>query len=238
MKPSVILTSSCNTDEYHYNKQFLQKIRKVIKTKFNPSERENLKISMIVTAKLNKYDRSKSRDYLWKKSRTICRNFQKIINIPVDCQCIDCSDKENIPKFIDSIQKNKIIMVLGGDTFYLWYHLKKNNLDKLIYDRVTNHNVLYLGCCAGAILAGETIDPAYFYRKFPPSKPKYTLKKIYKKKFWKKASNRKTFKFIDRDILTWCNSNKLKKYRLDRKKRKGKKTRKILCLHKKELIIQ
>ena len=50
-------------------------------------------------------------------------------------------------------------------------------MDKLIKKRVENDNVLYVGCCAGAIIAGQTLTPTFLARFYKQSR-KHNLKNM------------------------------------------------------------
>ena len=55
---------------------------------------------------------------------------------------IECvlSKASKLLRFYKVYKSNSIIWVMGGDTFYLWYHLKKTGMDKLIYNRIKRCN--------------------------------------------------------------------------------------------------
>jgi len=207
---SVILASDCKT-----NDKLIKHIKNIIQTKFK--NEKDLTISMIITPKLG--FRNKSRTQLWQDAVKKCEKwgYEKKLNVKIEF--IDCSRKENLKQFKKSIKSNSIIWITGGDTLYLWYHLKKTGMDKFIYDRLKNDHVLYVGCCAGAIIAGETIYPALISRQNKKSK-KYYMKNMYKKKHWTRKKNQNALKLIPKfDFLTYCSSknkvlklNKTKKY--------------------------
>lgn len=184
MPGTLILSSKCNIDELStiINPKLITNIKQQIKKKFKNKARHELKLSVIITPKLNLYKKSRSREYLIKKAKTIANNYGKCLNISTTS--IDCSDKKNIPKFKNEIESSDIILVLGGDTFYLMYHLKKSKMDRVLYNRVKNNNVIYVGCCSGSIIAGSTVFPTYIYRKYPHMAKKYTLNNIYRAKYF------------------------------------------------------
>ena len=88
-------------------------------------------------------------------------------------------------------------------------------MDKLIYKRVKQDDVLYIGCCAGAILAGKSIYPVSISR-LNSNSTKYYIKNLYKKNFWNKK-NSKSLKLINKDILPHC-SSKSKTIKIKNKK--------------------
>ena len=200
-KKSVLLSSDCTK-----NKKLPIELNNIINNKF-----ENLdfiKISVLITAKLGL--RNRSYEYLRNKAIKLFRKQEKKLNISKDykVQFVDCSYKKNLTACINSIKTSNIVWVMGGDTFYLWYHLKNSKVGDLICKRVKKNNILYVGCCAGAIVAGSTINPTYIARFYKKSY-KYNLKNIYKPEFWNKFNNKNTFKFIkNKDFLPHCKTKK------------------------------
>lgn len=207
-KTSVILASDCKK-----NDKIMNNVRKAIKLKFN--DEKNLKISMIMTARMG--FRNKSKKDLFNDTIKKCNEWKYVEKLKLPIELIDCSNKENLKKFKKSIKTSKIIWVMGGDSLFLWYHLKKTKMDKLIKDRIKNHNTLYVGCCAGSIIAGNTIYPT-FASRFSKKTNKYYIKNTYKKKFWYNNDNQKTLNLIkNKDILPHCHS-KNKTFKLKKKK--------------------
>jgi cyanophycinase-like exopeptidase len=207
---SVILASDCKKNE-----RIMQSVRKAIKLKFNNEEKQNLKISMIMTARMG--FRNKSRNEIMNNSIKKCNDWKYAEKLKLPIELIDCSSKNNLKKFKKSIKSSQIIWVMGGDTLYLWYHLKKTKMDELIKDRIQNHNTLYVGCCAGAIIAGNSIYPT-FASRFSKKTNKYYIKNTYRKKFWNKNDNQKSLNLIKgKDVLPHCKS-KNKTFKLKRKK--------------------
>ena len=199
---SVLLSSDCTK-----NKKLPIAFNKLINNKFK--NKQEIKISVLITAKLNF---KKTYQQMREKAIKLFRKQEKKLNINKDykVEFIDCSQKSNVKKCINSIKKCDVIWVMGGDTLYLWYHIKKTNIDKLIYNKVNTNKVIYVGCCAGAIIGGETINPTFIARLYKKSR-KYNLTNIYKKKFWNKIGNKKTLKFIkNKDVLPHCKTKKSK----------------------------
>ena len=48
----------------------------------------------------------------------------------------------------------------GGNTFFLWHHLRASGLADLVQRRVLHEGALYVGASAGSIVAGRSIEPA------------------------------------------------------------------------------
>ena len=199
---SVLLSSDCTK-----NKKLPIKLNKLINSKFK--KKESIKISVLITAKLNF---KKTYKAMREKAIKLFRKQEKKLKINKDysVEFIDCSQKSNIEKCTNSIKNCDVIWVMGGDTLYLWYHIKKTNIDKLICNKVNTNKAIYVGCCAGAIIGGETINPTFIARFYKKSR-KYNLTNIYKKNFWNKIGNKKTLKFIkNKDILPHCKTKKSK----------------------------
>ena len=101
---------------------------------------------------------------------------------------------------------------MGGDTLYLMYHLKKSKMDKYICDKLKKKNMIYVGCCAGAIIAGDSVYPTFIARNYKKSK-RYYLKNTYKNNHWTKK-NQKALQLVPNiDILPHCKKGKTIKYR-------------------------
>jgi len=200
---SVILTSNCTS-----NNVLAKNLNKLVNEKYK--ELDILKIALVVTAKYNKKKISEKELIINAVKNFKLQEKKLLFNMPYEVTYIDCSKKKNLKKFEKNIKTTNIIWVIGGDTFFLWYHLKKTNMDKLICKRVKNNEVIYIGCCAGAIIAGETLNPTYIARFFKKSK-KYNLKNTYKNDYWLNNKNKKTLKlFKNKDFLPHCKTKKSK----------------------------
>ena len=236
MSGTLILSSKCNSEfGTNINPKLIKNINEQINKKFKDKKRHELKMTVIATPKLNLYKRARSREYLFKKCKIIAKNYSTHLKIPVTT--IDCSKKENIPKFKHEIENSDIILVLGGDTFYLMYHLKKSKMDHILYKRVKNNNVIYIGCCSGSIISGSTIFPTYIYRRYPHMAKKYTLNNIYQSKYFTSKKNQKALNFIkNHDVLTYCHNDKIKN-KTKKKVIKLNKSKKFVCLHNSESLI-
>tara|TARA_Y100000816_G_scaffold120239_1_gene84487 strand:+ start:936 stop:1640 length:705 start_codon:yes stop_codon:yes gene_type:complete len=201
---SVLLTSNCSK-----NKKLPIKLNKIIDSKFK--NLQHIKICVILTARMGR--KNKSYNFLKNNAINIFKKQEKLLHInkSYNVVFIDFSKKNNIDSCINHIKSSNIIWIVGGDTFFLWYHLKKTNIDKLICNRVKNNNVLYVGCCAGAIIAGKTLNPTYIARFYKKTK-RYNLNNIYKSTYWNNSvKNKKTFNFIkNKDFLPHCKTKKSK----------------------------
>jgi cyanophycinase-like exopeptidase len=208
--PSIILSSNCRT-----NYKLIKYINNIINKKIRPHDtNEKVKISMIITAKLG--FKHKSRNELKQEAINKCNKWGYEKKLNAQLEFIDCSNKNNLQRFKNSIKKNNIIWLLGGDTFYLTYYLKKYKMDKLICNKIKNNKkALLIGCCAGAIVAGNSIHSTYISR-FNKRSKKYNYN--FQTKYFSKKKNMKGLKLINKTFLPHCTSkNKnfiLKKQRI------------------------
>jgi peptidase E len=155
--------------------------------------------------------------------------YEERLGLPLEF--IDCSRKKNYEKFEKTIKKSKIIWVMGGDTLYLLYHLKKSGFINLLKKRIMNDNIIFVGCCAGAIISGKSINPVFIDRA-TRKKTKYYLKNTYKKKFWQKKNNIKCLNLVKNlDVVPHCDHR-------NKKKISTLKKHKMYCLpERKQLIL-
>jgi peptidase E len=207
--PSVILASNCRT-----NKKLLKYINTVINKKFRADDvTKKVTISIILTAKLG--FKHKSRSALWKEAIAKCKKYDYEEKLNAKLEFIDCSAKSNVDKFKKSIKKNDIILILGGDTFYLMYYLQKYKMDKLICNKIKNTNALLIGCCAGAIISGKSIHPTHIARSNKRSK---RFNYNFQTKYFSKKENMRGLNLVKKNFLPHCTSkNKsfvLKKQRI------------------------
>lgn len=220
--PKLLLFSTCKKDN-----KFLYNAKKIINKKFKNTN--NLKMAIIITAHYGFRNKSRSKLYKDCIKKIKSMNLHKL-NIPYTL--IDCSSKNNLKKFKETINNSQIIFTLGGDTFYLNYHLKKSKMDKLIINKVNNSNTLYMACSAGTILTGETIYPASILR-FNQKSTMFHINNTYKPKFLTKKKNQKGLKFLkNMDFMPHCTLNNKKKIL------KLKETKKIYCLPENNLFIK
>jgi len=68
---------------------------------------------------------------------------------------------DTIHEMKEKLRTAHCIYVLGGNTFYLWHHMRASGLDELIRQRV-REGTLYVGCSAGSIVAGQSISTAFW----------------------------------------------------------------------------
>lgn len=212
---TIVLTSSFN--KHHKNSKMLRIINSIINKKFK--DKENINITLIITAKIGVIN--KERNVVIKNMKRVYNSCikRKISNANINY--IDCSDKSKFKKNKNIMNNTDVLWFVGGDTMFLWYHLKRSGFDKIIKRKIYNDSIVCIGCCAGAIICGKTLFPVHVSRFNKKSKKRY-INVMYKKKYWNKRTE-KTFNFIDSDILPHCKNNSHNKdFYL--------KTRKVKCL--------
>jgi hypothetical protein len=97
----------------------------------------------------------------WSDARKKGRELEAALGIPVEC--VDCGrDDKPAELFEEPLAEADCIWVTGGNTFYLWHHMKRSGVDELVRRRVLEDGALYVGCSAGAIVAGSSIRTAYW----------------------------------------------------------------------------
>ena len=69
---------------------------------------------------------------------------------------------DSLDEMRSALHRSHCVYVLGGNTFWLQYHMQRSGLNELIRQRVLEHGVLYVGCSAGSIVAGQSITPAFW----------------------------------------------------------------------------
>ena len=73
---------------------------------------------------------------------------------------VDCS-RDSPERMEEVLRQASCTFVLGGNTFFLWHHMRKSGLDALVRRRV-DEGMLYVGASAGSIVAGHSISTAYW----------------------------------------------------------------------------
>lgn len=84
-------------------------------------------------------------------------------DLGVEIECVDCAnDKQSAEDFEKPLSTAQCIWVTGGNTFFLWHHMRRRGLHTLVRRRVLDEGCLYVGQSAGAIIAGPTIRTAHW----------------------------------------------------------------------------
>lgn len=108
-----------------------------------------ISISFITTAA---YGETKNPTWL-DKDKTLLRQcgIEEIIDLDLNNMKERQLEKE--------LEKRDVILVEGGNTFYLLYHVKKSGFDKIL-PRLLNEGKLYVGISAGSYIACPTVEAA------------------------------------------------------------------------------
>lgn len=78
----------------------------------------------------------------------------------VEINCVDCA-KTHGEELERSLDGAHCIWVTGGNTFFLWQHMRASGLDEMIRRKLAS-GTLYVGCSAGAIVAGRSVSTAFW----------------------------------------------------------------------------
>ena len=76
----------------------------------------------------------------------------------VEIHCVDCAKTQG-EELARSLHGASCIWVTGGNTFFLWQHMRASGLDEMIRSKLAA-GALYVGCSAGAIVAGRSVSTA------------------------------------------------------------------------------
>jgi len=76
-------------------------------------------------------------------------------------QLVDCAH-DSAEYLAEVLQRSHCVYVLGGNTFYLLWHMRRSGLDAMIQRRVLQEGAVYVGCSAGSIVAGRSISTAFW----------------------------------------------------------------------------
>lgn len=93
----------------------------------------------------------------WADARRKAREIERGIGVPVEC--VDAA--RDAEAAAAAIERCPCCWVAGGNTFYLWHHMRRAGLDAVVRERV-GAGALYVGQSAGAIIAGADISTAHW----------------------------------------------------------------------------
>lgn len=138
---------------------------------------ETLRIAMLVTAQMassapataataaSKRSPGELRRRRWANARKSARDFQEdltaFMGAPVQVDPIDCA-RDHLSQLTSAIESSQCVWVCGGNTFFLWHHMRRSGVAQVIARRVEHDGLLYAGCSAGAIVAGRSIEIAHW----------------------------------------------------------------------------
>ena len=105
---------------------------------------KNKRISILYTPRMG--FRNKTRSQLYIDTKEMIKKWKYKEKLLCEFDLIDCSKRINIERCKNKINKNSILWIMGGDTLYLMYHLKKSGIGDLIKRKVCKNNFLLIGC--------------------------------------------------------------------------------------------
>ena len=118
---------------------------------------------------LSVYDPSNSKSKGEQRRRARYDAKQKLKTIAEDCeiaqtQLLELDSSLITPLDINSaLDKANIVYIEGGNTFYLQHHLLRTKFWHYLRHHMANSShFLYIGASAGAIVAGNSIETAYW----------------------------------------------------------------------------
>ena len=133
----------------------------VVTAQMAPSVRESADTPDTPAAVAGKRTPGELRRRRWadakKKGRVIASD------LGVEVECVDCARLQG-DELRAAIGDAACIWVTGGNTFFLWQHMRRSGLDALVRERVAA-GALYVGCSAGAIVAGRSLRTAVRQRR-------------------------------------------------------------------------
>lgn len=91
----------------------------------------------------------------WASARKGALELERQLGVPVECIC--CATRP--AEALRSLEAAPCLWVPGGNTFFLWHHLRESGAAARIQQRVAR-GMLYVGASAGAICAGRSIATA------------------------------------------------------------------------------
>ena len=111
-----------------------------------PNFKKGMKLVFIPTAaEVEKGDRS------W-----LDEDRQALVDVGFDVQDFSVSNK-NLDEVKKAIDPAEVIMVSGGNTYFLLQEIQRSNCKAYLRERVEN-GLIYMGSSAGSIVAGPSID--------------------------------------------------------------------------------
>ena len=102
-----------------------------------------------------------------KKVNVLQTYISELVGEQIDVTCVDCA-RDEIEIVEEALCASRCIWVTGGNTFYLWHNVRASGTDQFIRNRVGD-GALYVGCSAGAIIAGKSIETAFWKEMDDPA---------------------------------------------------------------------
>lgn len=98
----------------------------------------------------------------WADAKKRGREVAAQVGLPVEC--IDCTTSERTETAVRALAADETacIWVPGGETFFLWHHVRRSGIGNVVRRRVLEDGLLYVGASAGSIIAGRDCSPAFW----------------------------------------------------------------------------
>lgn len=172
-----LLSHGCPTDKHRSPRVFLlskticssnfqQKFERAVDEAMANNAGVTRSIAMLATASMvpKSTTTSSSRvpglNHRWVTALERARTVKAATGLPV--HVIDCAEKDRVAECMRVLERSACIWIGGGNTFYLWYWMKKSGAHELIKRRVLHGGAVYVGRSAGAIVAGRSIRTAFW----------------------------------------------------------------------------
>lgn len=133
-----------------------------------PETETERRIAMLATAQMapsgepsarSAGDRRRRR---WADAKKRGRELSAQLGMPVDV--VDCGTAEKAAEAerVLGAAETACVWVAGGNSFFLWHHMRASGVGELVRRRVVEDGLLYVGCSAGSIVAGQDVSTAYW----------------------------------------------------------------------------
>ena len=130
-------------------------------------EKAPLTIAVVTTAMLAaKAQKELHADMQLRREAAAAHSRRLIADVTADqdvaASVLVVDPSHDTPEAMESaLAASAAIFVLGGNTFYLWHHMRRTGLNELVRRRV-DEGAVYVGLSAGSIVAGRTIATAFW----------------------------------------------------------------------------
>ena len=88
----------------------------------------------------------------------------KLLAAELGCEfeSVDAASPNFLPAKLEAaVESCDCVWVTGGNTFYLWHHMRASGLDQMVKHRLTQPGAFYFGQSAGSIVAGRSVSTAF-----------------------------------------------------------------------------
>lgn len=168
----------------------------------------------------------------WQNARRGAKELGQELGVEVEC--VDCSkDGQRLEDCKKAISTAQCIWVPGGNTFWLWYHMRRTGVDALVRKRVLEGGALYVGASAGAIVAGSTISTVFWKGWDDPS----VAGELDADKVWADEANLRGMGLVMPDTAFFPHYNETFSELVDRRRSELDKDTRLVCLTNDDEVI-